>query len=280
MRLAPAILLAAFVLAGCGGGSDDATVPGPSTGATTTATETRAAPTELRIYFVRDEKVGAAGREVEGTKAVGTAAVRALLEGPTADERAAGLVTAVPEGTTLRDLSIADGVATVDLSRAFNEGGGSVSMLLRVAQVVYTLTHFATVERVRFRIEGRPVNAIGGEGVVVDPPVDRADFEDQTPPILVESPTPGETVSSPLRVSGTANTFEATLNLRVLDRGGKVLYDGFATATSGSGTRGTFDVPIEFAVAADGVGTLVAYERSAEDGSEIHIVRVPVNLRR
>jgi hypothetical protein len=279
VRVTRAILFAAFVLAGCGGGSDGSTVPGPSTGATAT-TETHAAPTELRVYFVRDETVGAAGREVEGTQAVGAAAVRALLEGPTADERAAGLVTAIPQGTTLRDLSIADGVATVDLSRAFNEGGGSASMQLRVAQVVYTLTHFATVERVRFQIEGEAVDAIGGEGVVVDPPVDRADFEDQTPAILVESPTPGEAVSSPLRVSGTANTFEATLNLRVLDRNGKVLYDGFATATSGSGPRGTFDEPIEFAVAADGPGTLVAYERSAEDGSEIHVVRIPVALRR
>lgn len=279
MRFAPAILFAALVLAGCGGGNDGSTVPGLSTAATTT-TETQAAPTELRVYFVREERVAAARREVEGTRAVGAAALRALLEGPTADERAAGLVTAVPAGTTLRGLSIADGVATVDLSRAFNEGGGSASMQLRVAQVVYTLTHFATVERVRFRVEGEVVNAIGGEGVIVDPPVDRADFEAQTPPILVESPTPGETISSPLRVSGTANTFEATLNLRVLDGGGKVLYDSFATATSGSGTRGTFDVPIEFAVAADGPGTLVAYERSAEDGSEIHSVRIPVTLRR
>ncbi len=151
-------------------------------------------------------------------------------------------------------------------------------MALRVAQVVYTLTQFPTVARVAFRLDGEPVDAIGGEGVVVSPPVDRSDFEAQTPAILVESVGPGDEVSSPLRVTGTANTFEATLNLRLVGGGGEVLYDDFATATSGTGTRGTFDVTIEFD--AEGPATLVAYEHSAEDGSEINVVAIPVVLRR
>jgi spore germination protein GerM len=49
-------------------------------------------------------------------------------------------------------------------------------MQLRVAQIVYTLTEFPIIERVRFRIDGAPVAAIGGEGVVVQPPVAREDF--------------------------------------------------------------------------------------------------------
>jgi hypothetical protein len=153
-------------------------------------------------------------------------------------------------------------------------------MQLRVAQVVYTLTQFPSVKRVQFKIDGKPVEAIGGEGVVVDPPVGRKAFEKQTPAILVESPTPGSVVTSPLRVRGTANTFEATLNLRLLDGSGKVLYDNFTTATSGSGTRGTFEQTIPFTISKDGPGTLVAYEHSAADGSEINVVRIPVELRR
>lgn len=277
------LCLAVLALAGCGGGGDEATPPATATATTTDTTPTttgEASTAALRVYFVRDELMGAAGRTFEGTQAVGAAALRQLLAGPSAEERAAGLGSEIPAGAELLGLSIADGVATADLSKAFESGGGSTSMQLRVAQVVYTLTQFPTVKRVAFRIDGRPVEAIGGEGVVVDPPVGRAAFEDQTPTILVESPTPGEEVSSPLRVRGTANTFEATLNLRVLDASGKVLYDHFATATSGSGTRGTFDETIDFDVASDGPGTLVAYEHSAEDGSEIHVVRIPVELRR
>ena len=277
--------VAVLAFAGCAGGDDDAAPTSP----TTTASSTTSAPTEtggeasatpLRVYFVRLERMGAAGRDVQATPAVGAAALRELLAGPTADDRSAGLASEIPSGTKLNGLTIDNGVATVDLSRAFQSGGGSTSMQLRVAQVVYTLTQFPSVKRVRFRIDGKPVAAIGGEGVVVDPPVGRAAFEDQTPAILVESPTPGSVVTSPLRVRGTANTFEATLNLRLLDASGKVLYDDFTTATSGSGTRGTFEQTIPFTISKDGPGTLVAYERSAADGSETNVVRIPVELRR
>jgi spore germination protein GerM len=155
---ASAILVAVCVLGGCGGTSDE--------------TDDPAATTELTVFFVRDEKLDAAARQVDGP----SAAIRALLAGPSADERAAGIATAIPEETTLRDLSIAGDLATADLSGSFDDGGGSLSMQLRVAQVVYTLTEFPTVARVRFRVAGTPVAAIGGEGVVVDPPVDREDF--------------------------------------------------------------------------------------------------------
>ena len=71
--------------------------------------------------------------------------------------------------------------AEVDLSAAFASGGGSLSMLTRVAQAVYTLTAFPTVHAVRFLIEGERVDAIGGEGVIVDPPPTRADLPGQAP---------------------------------------------------------------------------------------------------
>ena len=284
VKALPLVLAAAF-LAGCAGGDDGETAA--QTGAQPpTATTTTATPTEpaeeltVRAYFVRDGRMGVATRTVERTTGVAAAALRELLAGPDAGERAGGLQNAVPQGTRLLGVTIDNGTATVDLSREFESGGGSTSMLLRVAQVVHTLTQFPTVQRVRFEIEGEPVEAIGGEGVVVSPPVGRAAFEEQTPAILVESVGPGDEVASPLRVTGTANTFEATLNLRVVDAAGNVLYDDFATATSGTGTRGTFDETLEFDVVEDGPGTLVAYERSAEDGSEVKVVRIPVELRR
>ena len=230
------------------------------------------------MYFLRGERIGAATRDVPLTRAVARAAMNALLEGPDATERAAGLSTAIPAGTELLDLDVSARVATVDLSRDFERGGGSASMRARVAQAVYTLTQFPTVERIAFRIDGRPVAAIGGEGIVVDAPVGRAAFEDVTPPILVEWPGPGDTVPVPLPVRGTANTFEATLFLRVVDATGRTLIDQLVTATSGSGTRGTFSGALD--VAADGPATLVAYERSAEDGAMIHVVRIPIRVSR
>jgi germination protein M len=184
----------------------------------------------------------------------------------------------IPTGTRLLGLSIAGGVATVDLSGEFESGGGSASMLGRVAQVVYTLTQFPSVQRVLFRLDGKPVSALGGEGVVVDPPVGRADLEGVTPAILVESPAPGEIVRSPIAVRGTANTFEATFMLRV-ESGGRKLSEHFVTATSGSGTRGTFATTIAVPVQPRSEAvTLVAYEASAADGKPIHVVRIPLTL--
>ena len=80
-------------------------------------------------------------------------------------------------------------------------------------------------------------------------------------------------------MTGTADTFEATFDYDLLDPAGKVLSHHFVTATSGSGTRGTFDFTIPFE-APDGLGKLVVYERSAADGSKIHVVEIPLTLAR
>ncbi len=105
----------------------------------------------------------------------------------------------------------------------------------------------------------------------------RSDFEDLTPAILVESPLPFASVSAPLHVSGTANTFEATFEYDLLDPAGTSLAHDFVTATSGSGTRGTFDVTIPFD-APDGLGKLVVFERSAADGTKTNVVEIPLAL--
>lgn len=286
-----ALLFALGPLAGCGGDGDEGAAPGggATTGAAATTAEepgtTAEDPATVRVlvYYVRDEKLGAGARRVEGP-AVARAAMEALLEGPAAPERAVGMTTAIPEGTQLLGLSVDGGTATVDLTSAFAAGGGSLSMRARVAQVVATLTQFPTVERVAFRIDGEPAVAIGGEGVVVDPPRTRADIEDLTPAILLETPAVGETVSDPIRIRGTANAFEATFMVRVVDDAGSELYKHFVMATSGSGDRGTFDAEIDLPDdAAAGPIVLSVYEDNMGEGENggaatLHQVDVPLRL--
>ena len=232
----------------------------------------------MKVYLLRDEKVGPAGRSVPQTQTPAKAAMEELLKGPTAQDDGAGLSTTIPSGTKLNNVSIDQGTATVDLSSEFGGGGGSTSMQGRVAQVVYTLTQFSTVSAVNFELDGKAVTTLGGEGLVLDHPQTRADWESFTPAILVEGPLPYDTITSPTHVTGTANTFEATFQIRLTDASGNKLSEHFATATSGTGTRGTFDETITFTTTSHGPATLTVYELSARDGSEINVVNVPVSL--
>lgn len=273
------LLTVTVTLAGCGSrttenpaSADETPAPTPSATATATAIST----TEVVPYLLRGEDVAPVAREVPATEGVAAAAVRALLAGPTSDERSAGLSTAIPDGTRLLGLTIQDGIATIDLSGEFESGGGSLSMQGRTAQIVHTLTRFPSVQRVAFHLDGRPVSAIGGEGVVVSPPVDRAGFEEMAPQILVESPLPGAGVTSPLQIRGTSNNFEATFIAEVRGPAGERLAKEVITATSGSGTRGTFEATLRFESRPGSKLELYAYEPSAQDGRPIHEVRIPL----
>jgi germination protein M len=86
-----------------------------------------------------------------------------------------GVSTAIPAGTQLLGISIDGGVATVDLTSEYQSGESSHSMQVRLGQVVYTLTQFPTVQSVRFRLDGAPVNVLSSEGIVLDHPVGRND---------------------------------------------------------------------------------------------------------
>src|SRR5207247_2508559 len=101
-------------------------------------------------------------------------------------------------------IGVSGGVATVDFAPGFYSGGRDAARL-RQAQVVYTLTQFATVSRVGFQSGRQPVGA----------PVGRADYADLLALIVVSTPSIGDRVSSPVNVVGTANVFEATVSVRL-----------------------------------------------------------------
>lgn len=157
----------------------------------------------------------------------------ALLAGPTDEERERGFTSEVSD------------VPASELSRA------------GLAQLVYTASQFSS----------------DGSAEIDGQSYTRAQFEEQTPAILVESPLPFEEVTSPLTANGTANTFEATFNYEVYDADGNVVDENFVTATSGTGTRGTFDFTTgDF----DSISKLVVFEPSAEDGSKTKLVEIPL----
>ena len=246
----------------------------PTTGATTT-TRGAVATRAVRIYLVRGETLAVTRRTIAADAPPATAALDALLRGPVTSD--GGMITAIPAGTRAHGVSIVGGTATADLTRTFESGGGSLSMRNRIAEVVYTLTQFPTVQRVAFRIDGTPVTAIGGEGLIVDPPRTRADFTDALPNILVETPTVGSLVVPPLVVQGMSDVFEAVVQFRVRDAHGAELVHQRAMATAGTGTWGTFSTTLRFSPTTT-TGTLEVYAISMKDGSEIDKQIVPLTF--
>lgn len=237
----------------------------------------------IRAYFVLEGDPGVEGivptlRVVPETAGVARAAMDALLDGDTVLDEYRELATAIPDGTTLLGISIRDGVATVDLSAEFETGGGSASAMYRLGQVVYTLTQFRTVSAVLFQVEGRTVTTFGPEGIALDGPLTRRDFEGQLPSNFVDRPAFGAAAGNPVRITGTSNVFEATFRVALLDASGAVLVDEMAMATCGTGCRGSFDVTLRYDVPRPQWGTLRVYYDSARDGSPQDIRDYPVWL--
>jgi hypothetical protein len=298
-RLLPLLLIAAAVvvltgaalLAACGGSSGGAsTEPTATVTATTSASGTAeptdspsASPTDapgqtsLRLYFLRGEQLGVAERRVPHTRMPATAALEALLAGPAAAESTAGLGTSIPAGTSLLGLSIKGGTATVDLSEEFGSGGGTLSMTSRVAQLVYTLTRFPTVRAVRFLMEGEPVEALGGEGIMLAVPQRRADWREFEPNIFVETPGVGAVVSSPFLLSGTAMVFEGSFQARLVDSSGRRIANVIMQASRGAPGRGRFAKEVAFSTSAKR-GALIVFAQSMEDGSRQDELRIPVTF--
>ncbi len=286
---AAGILLASALLAACGGPSV-ASSPQPTATVTVTATPSEAPPSEaspsaaptpetttLSLYFLRGEKLGVAERRVEKTTMPATAAMKALLAGPSDTEQDAGLGSAVPADTRLLGLSIDDGIARVDLSSDFGSGGDSLSMRARVAQVVYTMTRFRTVRAVEFLIEGTPVETLDGEDVPIDGPQRRLRWRSFEPNIFVEAPGIGAVISSPFSLHGTAMVFEGSFLARAVDSSGRRIVQAVMQASRGAPERGEFSKEIPFSTAAQR-GTIVVFAPSMEDGSHLDEVRIPVTF--
>jgi hypothetical protein len=242
--------------------------PTPSTSPSPGSPSVSPSPTPVQsmtyeLWFNYDGSLFVTHRTEPFTPAVGTRALEALLEGPTAAERAANLGTTINAGTRLNGLTIDDGVATVDLDATFVGEETPAIAVGSLAQIVFTLTQFDRIEGVVFEVDGAQR---------------RTNFADQLPAILVQSPGIGERVSSAVHISGTANVFEAVVSIAILDQNGKVIASTFTMATCGTGCRGTWDTDVTYDVDATQPGTIRVYEVSAMDGSEINVVNIPVTL--
>jgi hypothetical protein len=225
------LLLAALASLAVGCGSTSTATETVTTMTTTAPAPVSPKPIAVTVFRVDNGLLRPTVEHVPHTTAVATAALGALGLGAT--------------------VTIGDGTATVALDHATQD---------QAAEIVYTLTQFATVKR---------VDVAGRAGLTRD------DFAGYVPPIFVESPAAGAQVPQTFHVSGTASVFEATLVVQLV-RDGKVILKQSVTASEGAPGRGTFDTTVH---ATPGEVTVAAFSPSAADGTPQHEVDVPVTIQ-
>jgi hypothetical protein len=227
-------------------------------------------------------------RDITTPAAPATPTVEWLLSGPTQAEvdGIPSIRSEIPAGTELLGLSVSNGVATVDLSSEFASGGGSLSMLSRVAQVVFTLTQFPTVDEVDFEIEGVPTTVLGGEGLMLDSYDTREDFlgVGLLPAIFVDSPAWSGDADNPMRIVGRTFVAGGEFVLAIVDNDGLILTeqtvvaDGSEFMAPGGPLWVSFDVTVPYTVDVAQLGALIVWAESPTDGSQTNIREYPVNL--
>ncbi len=104
-------------------------------------------------------------------------AIKELIQAPTKWEKSKGLSSEIPAGTKV--LSIREGANNIliDLSPAFESGGGAESTYIRVNQIIKT-SLANTKQPVFLYINGKQANVIGGEGIMVKQPLNERSLDD------------------------------------------------------------------------------------------------------
>jgi spore germination protein GerM len=87
------------------------------------------------------------------------------------------LTTTIPEGTQLKSLKVESNGIHVDLSQSFKTSGGSTGTTGRVAQLLYTVTSLNPNAPVWLAVEGKQLESLGGEGLMLEQPLTRQSFD-------------------------------------------------------------------------------------------------------
>ncbi|MEO0967309.1 MAG: GerMN domain-containing protein [Cyanobacteria bacterium J06639_18] len=148
----------------------------PTTDPATTVTEIR----NVDIYWLRNagtnlklesQRIQIKSNSRQPDRALQTA-FKQLLAGPTEGTES----TTIPQGTQLLGIKVESDAVRINLSEEFTSGGGSTSMTGRLGQVIYTATSLNSKAKVYIEVNGKPLEVLGGEGLVLNQPLTRESF--------------------------------------------------------------------------------------------------------
>ncbi|MFQ6672999.1 MAG: Gmad2 immunoglobulin-like domain-containing protein [Candidatus Tectimicrobiota bacterium] len=99
-----------------------------------------------------------------------------------------------------------------------------------------------------------------------------------TPDVVqVDTPSTGDSVSSPVPINGRIAAFEATFRVTIFRADGSIAGDIVAMSAEGQ-TLAPFTLGVPFSVSEATPACLWVYEESARDGSPIHVLQIPLTL--
>jgi germination protein M len=136
---------------------------------------------ESVLYFIyrngNDIQLKSVKRRVVHRDAPLTATLKALLGGPSTDERRASMISLIPANSRLLDVAVRGDTAFISFSEEFRFNDyGVPGLQAQIKQIVYTATEFPTVAKVQFLINGKKVNNLAQEGVYIGNPLSRTSF--------------------------------------------------------------------------------------------------------
>ncbi len=115
----------------------------------------------LQLYFANQDgtKLAVESRKIEKVEGIARRTIEELLTGPERKE----YINIFPEGTKLLDINVRpDGECIVDLSDEATRVDNQEQEKLMVYSIANTLAQFPTIEKVKFRIDGKDVETLGG----------------------------------------------------------------------------------------------------------------------
>lgn len=104
-------------------------------------------------------------------------AIRELVAAPSKWEKSKGFTSEIPTGTKILSIREGEGSIMIDLSSAFETGGGAESTYTRVMQVIKTARANTNLP-VYLYINGKQADVIGGEGIMVKQPLTERSLDD------------------------------------------------------------------------------------------------------
>ena len=104
-------------------------------------------------------------------------AIKELVSAPTAWEKNKGLSSEIPTNTKILSIRESSNNILIDLSQAFESGGGAESIDIRLRQLIKTARANSNLP-VFLYINGKQADVIGGEGIMIKQPLSEKSLDD------------------------------------------------------------------------------------------------------